>query len=80
MLKNIPKVDKVLEWPGIKALAGDHPRPVLVKAVRDVLATLRAEALAGEADREAFAEEGVAGRVARELAKASAFSLTILSS
>ncbi|HEY6873329.1 MAG TPA: L-seryl-tRNA(Sec) selenium transferase [Geobacteraceae bacterium] len=75
MLKNIPKVDKVLEWPGIKALLGEHPRPVLVKAVRDVLAALRAEALGGKADREAFAEGGVADRVLRELAKASACSL-----
>ncbi len=75
MLKLIPKVDKVLEWPRIKALLGDHPRPVLVKAVRDVLAGLRAEALGGEADREAFTEKGVAERVLRELAKASAVSL-----
>ncbi len=75
MLKQIPKVDKVLEWPRIKVLLGDHPRPVLIKAVREVLAGLRAEVLGGGADREAFTEERVADRVLRELAKASAVSL-----
>src|ERR1700686_5526167 len=75
MLKNIPKVDKVLEWPRIKALLGDHPRPVLLKAVREVLAALRAEVLGGEADREAFSEDTVAERVNRELATAGAVSL-----
>lgn len=75
MLKNIPKVDKVLEWPRIKALLGDHPRPVLLKAVREVLAALRAEVLGGEADREAFSEDTVAERVNKELATAGAVSL-----
>jgi L-seryl-tRNA(Ser) seleniumtransferase len=75
MLKNIPKVDKVLEWPRVRALLGDHPRPVLLKAVRDVLASLRAEALRGEAGAEAFSEDAVAERVGRELAASGALSL-----
>ncbi|MCM2356623.1 MAG: L-seryl-tRNA(Sec) selenium transferase [Geobacteraceae bacterium] len=75
MLKNIPKVDKVLEWPAVKVLLGDYPRPVLVKAVRAVLAAVRGELMAGEAGHEALTESGVAERVRRELAAAGAFSL-----
>src|SRR6266536_1420079 len=75
MLKTRPKVDEPLEWPRIRALLGEHPRPVLVKAVRDVLAALRAEAIGGAVGMEAFSEENVAERVLRELAAANALSL-----
>ncbi|HBA71470.1 MAG TPA: hypothetical protein DCZ63_04535, partial [Geobacter sp.] len=27
MLKNIPKVDRVLEWPQVRPLLGQYPRP-----------------------------------------------------
>src|SRR6266511_1583790 len=67
MVKNIPKVDKVLEWPRL--------RPLLLKAVRDALASLRAEVLGGEADEGILSEDAVADRVGRELALASAVSL-----
>ena len=50
LLTNIPKVDKVLEWRDIKAMREHYPRPVLLKAVRSVLAELRSEALSGGAD------------------------------
>ncbi|MFZ3207231.1 MAG: hypothetical protein WA140_00105, partial [Geobacteraceae bacterium] len=32
LLRRIPKVDKALEWPGIKELLASRPRPVVVRA------------------------------------------------
>ena len=75
LLTNIPKVDKVLEWQDIKAMREHYSRPVLLKAVRTVLAELRSEALRGGADLQSFAEDAVTGRIMKELAAASAFSL-----
>ena len=75
LLTNIPKVDKVLEWRDIKAMREHYSRPVLLKAVRTVLAGLRSEALRGGADLQSFAEDAVTGRIMKELAAASAFSL-----
>jgi L-seryl-tRNA(Ser) seleniumtransferase len=43
LLRNIPKVDKVLELPGIQAELARHPRPLVVRAVRMVLEALRRE-------------------------------------
>jgi len=48
LLKSIPKVDKVLEWPGVQPLLQVKPRPLVLKAVRSVLEALRQEALATE--------------------------------
>ena len=48
LLKSIPKVDKVLEWPGVQSLLQDKPRPLVLKAVRSVLEALRHEVLATE--------------------------------
>lgn len=39
--KNIPKVDRVLEWPQVAALLEIHPRPVVVTAVRRALDVVR---------------------------------------
>jgi L-seryl-tRNA(Ser) seleniumtransferase len=75
MQKNIPKVDKVLEWPVIKALLAQYQRPLLVKAVRAVLADLRFEALAGRAAPEAFSEEVLSERVRNKLTATEAYSL-----
>ncbi len=41
ILKRIPKVDKVLAWAGVQVLLHTHPRPVVLKAVRTVLESLR---------------------------------------
>jgi L-seryl-tRNA(Ser) seleniumtransferase len=75
LLKKIPKVDKILAWPEVRALSEQHPRPVLVTAVRAVLAELRAEVLGGSADANAFTEQGVVERLVRELGTVSALSL-----
>lgn len=40
-LKNIPKVDRLLEWPEIALIMADHPRPEVLKAVRRTLDHLR---------------------------------------
>ncbi len=67
ILKNIPKVDKVLECEGIKSLLAAYPRPLVVNAVRSSLEALRAAALRGELGVEAFAERSVVERITREL-------------
>jgi L-seryl-tRNA(Ser) seleniumtransferase len=41
ILKAIPKVDRILEWPEIAALRVAHDRPEILSAVRKVLARLR---------------------------------------
>lgn len=43
MLKGIPKVDRILEWPEIVALRAEHDRPEVIAAVRKVLGNLREE-------------------------------------
>jgi L-seryl-tRNA(Ser) seleniumtransferase len=75
MLKNIPKVDKVLEWPAVRALLAEHPRSILLNAVRAALAGLRAEVQGGGTDREAFSEVSMTDRVRKELAVTSPLSL-----
>jgi len=72
VLKNIPKVDKVMEWPGVKDLLDTFPRPVVVDAVRRILELLRGEARRGEATTDCFGEEAVSGRVRIALEKANA--------
>lgn len=75
ILKNIPKVDKVLGWEGLKSILSAYPRPVVIKAVRSSLEALRAEALRGETCAEAFAEKGVVERITRDLAASNALKL-----
>jgi L-seryl-tRNA(Ser) seleniumtransferase len=41
MMKEIPKVDRILGWPEISALLAKHPRPEVIVAVRTVLEQLR---------------------------------------
>ncbi|WP_129124813.1 L-seryl-tRNA(Sec) selenium transferase [Geomonas oryzae] len=66
-LKLIPKVDRVLEWEGVRRLLAEQPRELVLKAVRQVLDLLRAGARAGSLDDAAFAENAVCAAVAREL-------------
>lgn len=66
-LKMIPKVDKVLEWEGVRALLDKYPRTLLLRAVRDVLDRLRAAARANRIDETAFSESIICAEVAREL-------------
>lgn len=71
MLKNIPKVDKVMEWPGVKALLDGYPRPVVIEAVRSALERLREEALQGNASAESFGESTLTKQVRAALEKAN---------
>lgn len=41
ILKNIPKVDRALEWPEVRLLLAQHPRPEVLLAVRSILDRLR---------------------------------------
>lgn len=75
LFARIPKVDRILEWDGIKALLGLHPRPTVVSAVRAVLDALRAAARSGLLREEELDERAVTCRVEREVARATAFSL-----
>ncbi len=47
LIRNIPKVDKVLADPACQRLLADHPRPVVLTAVRQVLEEVRTAARAG---------------------------------
>jgi L-seryl-tRNA(Ser) seleniumtransferase len=74
-LKLIPKVDKVLEWSAVRDLLGQHPRPLLLKALRSVLDRLRADALAGALEQQVFGEEAISAALSRELELLGAPSL-----
>ncbi|GFO53311.1 L-seryl-tRNA(Sec) selenium transferase [Geomonas sp. Red276] len=74
-MKLIPKVDRVLEWGGVRALAARHPRALLLKSIRTVLDRLREEARHGILAPELFGEESIVSLLARELAALSAPSL-----
>ncbi len=47
ILKQIPKVDRVLEWPDVFPLLERHPRPEVLLAVREVLDRLRESVKSG---------------------------------
>jgi L-seryl-tRNA(Ser) seleniumtransferase len=66
LLQHIPKVDKVLELPGIQGALASHPRPLVLRAVRTVLAALRQELLAGKVTPP-LAEELLVARFRNEL-------------
>ena len=46
---DIPKVDRMLAWPAMTAALREHPRPVVLAALRSVLDTVRKGFLRGEA-------------------------------
>ncbi|AJE02019.1 L-seryl-tRNA(Sec) selenium transferase [Geobacter pickeringii] len=75
LLKHIPKVDKILEWPGLRELLARHPRPSVLAVVRDVLDTLRVAARAETLGEAELAEAAVTARIERELARLAAPSL-----
>jgi len=72
VLRNIPKVDKVMEWQEIRDLLEGYPRPVVVEAVRHGLEKLRGEALQGIATTDDFGEKAVTERVRSALERANA--------
>jgi L-seryl-tRNA(Ser) seleniumtransferase len=69
LLRNIPKVDKVLEWPGIRAFLEEYPRPVVITAVRETLDHARAALLRGDATTESLGEKMITDRVRMALEK-----------
>lgn len=75
LFKQIPKVDKVLAWDGMKQLLEDHPRPVVMKAVRRALDTLRNLAVKDDVDANLFGNQAVIERVNQELSRISALKL-----
>jgi L-seryl-tRNA(Ser) seleniumtransferase len=66
LLRNIPKVDRVLEMPGIRGALDVHPRPLVIRAVRTSLDGLRMEIREGNALLPIDGEDLVA-RILREL-------------
>ncbi len=74
ILKNIPKVDKVLMMQGVKEALVRHPRPVVLRAVRQALDGLRAE-LKGGRDIFPLSEDILVSRIRTELAALTSFHL-----
>jgi len=67
LFKNIPKVDKVMEWPGVKELFATHPRQIVVDAIRLTLESLRAATARGETDADSFEETALVQAILTEL-------------
>lgn len=70
----IPKVDNVLSLPALGALLATHPRPTVLAAVRNVLATLRVDAVNGTM-RESINESHLCSMIETELNRLVAPSL-----
>ncbi len=75
MLKNIPKVDKILEWPELKVVFALYPRPVIVDAVRSVLESLRNEIKSGELPGGSLDQSSISERIIDSLRSLAASSL-----
>ncbi len=75
LFKNIPKVDRILQWPEIRALIPLYPRPVVLDAVRSVLDALRAEIRDGESSGESVEERAISERIVSRLRASTAPSL-----
>jgi len=74
MMKEIPKVDRMLCWPEIACLLEKHPRPEVLVAVRSVLDQLR-EQVRHNSDAALLEPGRVSARVSLELASRSKPSL-----
>lgn len=74
MLRRIPKVDLVLEWPEIGTLLAGHPRPEVLLSVRNGLELLRQRVKDGAVAL--FPErDGIVAMIRDELARRSSSSL-----
>ena len=73
-MKEIPKVDRVLAWPEIRALLARQPRPEVLSAVRTVLVRLR-ERVKSDGSAACCDPGRIAGQVAELLAARSRHSL-----
>ena len=74
LLTTIPKVDKVLQLPGVQEALAGNPRPLVLRAVRAALAALRQELLAGTGPLP-LSEDLLVARFRTELAALSSFRL-----
>lgn len=74
MMKEIPKVDRVLSWPEISSLLVKHPRPEVLVAVRTVLDQLR-EQVRLNGDVTSLEPGRISARVSFELTSRSRSSL-----
>ena len=74
MMKEIPKVDRILCWPEIAGLLEKHPRPEVLVAVRAVLDQLR-EQVRHNGDASLLEPGRVSARVSLELVSRSKSSL-----
>jgi L-seryl-tRNA(Ser) seleniumtransferase len=75
LFKKIPKVDKILEWPEIRAACNRYPRPVVMEAIRLALDSLRTEIKQKNFSPDSLDENSVTERFLAELAAATAPSL-----
>jgi len=73
-MKEIPKVDRILDWPEIAGLLEKNPRPEVLAAVRTVLDQLREQARSSD-DAAALAPGRIGARISFELAARSRPSL-----
>ena len=75
LIRRIPKVDKILAEPLCQRLLSDHPRPVVLAAVRQVLEELRAAARGGRLQAADLEPAAVGAGIERHLAVGEEFSL-----
>lgn len=75
LLKNIPKVDKILQTEPVRELLEKHSRGTVIVAIRAVLEEIRQSILDNRAAPSDLAEDAVAERVATACTAASAASL-----
>ena len=75
LMQNIPKVDKILAGPACRRLLTEHPRPVILAAVRRALDGLRVAARAGTLTTADLEPTAVSAAVEQCLKAGEAFSL-----
>lgn len=66
---DIPSVDRVLRLPGLQPLLDQYGRTPATAALRRLLDTLRAQALAGQLARQAIGDEALCAALAAQLAR-----------
>ena len=74
MMKEIPKVDRILGWPDISELLSHHPRPEVLIAVRTVLERLRVH-VRNNGDAASLEPGRISDQISAELASRSRPSL-----
>ncbi|MEZ4599368.1 MAG: L-seryl-tRNA(Sec) selenium transferase [Syntrophotaleaceae bacterium] len=63
MLRNIPKIDKVLDWPEVRGLLEDHTRPLVIEAIRETLDQIRQDILAAQPAVDIPAQEKITEQI-----------------